>query len=71
MRLTGTVKWFDPRRGYGFIIDNEGRDYFVHYSNIQKNGFKLLRKDQRVEFTVGHTEDGRTIATEVTIVPKE
>ncbi len=47
----GRVKWFDAKKGYGFILDNEsGKDVFVHYSTIQMDGFKSLSEGQEVEF---------------------
>jgi CspA family cold shock protein len=53
MSLTGTVKWFSKEKGYGFITrdDNQG-DVFVHFTAIQKEGFKTLEQGQRVEFEV-------------------
>jgi CspA family cold shock protein len=48
----GTVKWFNDKKGYGFIEPDEGDDIFVHHSAIQGNGFKTLKEGQRVEFTV-------------------
>lgn len=45
----GIVKWFNEKRGFGFI-ESEGRDLFVHYSSIQKEGFKTLFEGQRVRF---------------------
>ncbi len=51
-RLTGKVKWFDPRKGFGFIESDEtNEDVFVHYLEIQVEGFKLLNEGQTVEFT--------------------
>ncbi|HEU18102.1 MAG TPA: cold-shock protein [Deltaproteobacteria bacterium] len=44
----GTVKWFDERRGYGFITNDNGTDIFVHYSVIEMDGFKTLLEGQRV-----------------------
>lgn len=38
--MNGTVKWFDTRKGYGFIVGDDGQDYFVHYSQIQADGYK-------------------------------
>jgi len=58
-RQTGTVKWFSDKKGYGFIIPEEGgEDLFVHYSEIEGDGFRTLEENDRVEFTIGHTEKG-------------
>ncbi len=54
-RITGTVKWFNSGKGYGFISREEGDDVFVHHSEIQAEGFRQLEEGQRVEFSV---EDG-------------
>jgi len=51
-RVTGTVKWFNGSKGYGFISREDGEDVFVHYSAIQTEGFRTLEEGQRVEFTV-------------------
>jgi CspA family cold shock protein len=48
----GTVKWFDDRKGYGFIACEEGQDIFVHFSAIQGNGFKTLSEGEKVEFEI-------------------
>ena len=48
----GKVKWFNERKGYGFISREDGDDIFVHYSEIQTNGFKTLVEDQAVSFEV-------------------
>ncbi len=49
----GTVKWFNEEKGYGFIAVEDGsKDVFVHYSEIQSEGFKTLRENERVEFDV-------------------
>ncbi|MDR9755208.1 MAG: cold-shock protein [Thermoanaerobacterales bacterium] len=50
--LEGTVKWFDERKGYGFITGEDGKDVFVHFSAIQEEGFKTLNEGQRVRFEV-------------------
>ena len=53
MRTTGTVKWFNDQKGFGFISRENGeKDCFVHHSAIQGNGFKSLEEGQRVEFDV-------------------
>lgn len=57
-RAVGTVKWFDEKKGFGFITGEEGDDVFVHYSDLQQEGFKKLEKDQPVEFTVINTDKG-------------
>lgn len=62
MEIRGIVKWFDVRKGYGFITDEEGMDYFVHYSEIQGDGFKKLRDGQAVSFMPGEDEKGRCLA---------
>jgi len=48
----GIVKWFDNKKGYGFIKREEGDDVFVHYSAIQGDGFKTLEQDMKVSFEV-------------------
>ncbi len=49
---TGTVKWFNAEKGYGFISQSEGADVFVHFSAIQTNGYRSLEEGQQVEFEV-------------------
>jgi cold shock protein len=50
---TGTVKWFNAEKGFGFIsVEGGGPDVFVHYSAIQANGFRELQENQRVEFEI-------------------
>ena len=51
-RETGTVKWFNNSKGYGFITRDAGEDVFVHYSAIEGEGFRSLAENQRVEFAV-------------------
>ncbi|MDA9470421.1 cold-shock protein [Enterococcus sp. 5H] len=48
----GFVKWFDNRKGYGFIIYNEDEEIFVHFTAIEEDGFKTLEENQAVEFEV-------------------
>lgn len=61
----GTVKWFDTKRGFGFVTDDDGVDYFVHFSQIRMEGFKKLQTGQEVEFEVSKDGQGRTVAAEV------
>ncbi|MCF7926217.1 MAG: cold shock domain-containing protein [Candidatus Izimaplasma sp.] len=56
--MTGTVKWFNSEKGFGFITDEEGNDYFVHYSQIQKDGFKTLDEGEAVTFEITETDKG-------------
>ncbi len=58
MKETGTVKWFNEAKGYGFIAREERSDVFVHYSAIRGNGFKTLKEGQRVEFELGQGPKG-------------
>jgi CspA family cold shock protein len=51
-RITGTVKWFNAAKGYGFIGHDDGEDVFVHYSAIQSDGYRRLDQDQKVEFSI-------------------
>jgi CspA family cold shock protein len=55
---TGTVKWFNAEKGYGFIEREDGDDVFVHYSAIQMDGYRNLEEGQRVEFEVGPGRKG-------------
>ena len=57
-RETGTVKWFNAAKGYGFIERDSGDDLFVHYSEISGEGFRSLDEGQRVEFTVVEGQKG-------------
>lgn len=55
----GTVKWFNAEKGFGFIAPEDGSaDVFVHYSEIQGNGFRTLEENQKVEFEVGEGAKG-------------
>jgi CspA family cold shock protein len=57
-RETGTVKWFNDAKGFGFITRENGPDVFVHHSAIQGEGFKSLAEGQKVEFTVVQGQKG-------------
>ena len=54
----GTVKWFNAKKGYGFISDEQGNDVFVHFSALNMDGFKELKDGERVEFEVTEGEKG-------------
>jgi len=57
-RITGTVKWFDAGKGYGFLARDGGTDVFVHQSAIQSEGYRTLAEGQRVEFEVEQGSKG-------------
>ena len=59
---TGTVKWFNEAKGFGFIAQSEGEDVFVHYSAIQGEGFKTLSEGQVVEFEIVEGPKGKQAA---------
>ncbi|MCK8824097.1 cold shock domain-containing protein [Fuchsiella alkaliacetigena] len=67
MVLTGTVKWFDAKKGYGFIEREEGDDVFVHFSAIEEEGFKTLEDGQEVEFEIVEGDRGPQAANVVKI----
>ncbi|HJA36383.1 MAG TPA: cold-shock protein [Firmicutes bacterium] len=58
MSTTGTVKWFNAEKGYGFLTTDAGEDVFVHFSAIQIDGYKTLNEGQRVSFEVVSTDRG-------------
>src|SRR6185437_11510142 len=55
----GTVKWFNPDKGYGFIAVDGGKDVFVHFSAIQADGYRSLEEGQRVEFEITQSDRGQ------------
>ncbi len=57
-RENGVVKWFDIKKGYGFIKREEGNDVFVHYSSIRGDEFRKLEEGQQVTFVVSETDKG-------------
>lgn len=64
---TGTVKWFNERKGYGFISRDSGDDIFVHFNDINGEGFKTLNEGDRVEFVVTQGRKGPA-ASDVSVV---
>lgn len=58
MMETGTVKWFNSAKGYGFISREEGEDVFVHYKAIEGDGFKTLDEGDKVQFEIGEGPKG-------------
>ncbi|MCP3676437.1 MAG: cold-shock protein [Deltaproteobacteria bacterium] len=64
---TGTVKWFNESKGFGFIEQESGEDVFVHFSAIQGDGFKTLSEGQSVEFELTQDENGTKA---VNVIPK-
>lgn len=67
MSTSGTVKWFNSQKGYGFIQQDDGPDVFVHYRAIVGDGYKKLEEGQRVEFNVTQGQKGPQ-AEEVKVV---
>ena len=71
---TGKVKWFDPKKGYGFIIGEEGQDVFVHYTCIAGNGFRALKDGELVDYELAKSEKGfqaRNVSRNTTQEPPE
>jgi CspA family cold shock protein len=54
----GKVKWFDSKKGYGFIIGEQGQDVFVHYTSIQGDGFRVLKDGEVVDYELIQSEKG-------------
>jgi len=68
VRITGTVKWFNSKKGFGFITRDDGQgDVFVHFSAIQSRGFKTLEEGQKVEFEITQDEKGPKAANVVRV----
>jgi cold shock protein len=67
-RISGTVKWFNASKGYGFIGNESGEDVFVHYSAIAMEGYRRLEEGQTVEFSI---EEGPKGLQAVNVIPLE
>ena len=68
MKETGTVKWFNNAKGYGFITRSGGDDVFVHYSAIETEGYKTLNEGQTVEFTLIEGPKGLAASNVIAVV---
>lgn len=69
----GKVKWFDPKKGYGFIIGDEGQDVFVHYTSIVGEGFRALKDGEMVDYELVKGDKGyqaRNVVREAPKAPK-
>lgn len=66
-RVTGSVKWFNADKGFGFITRSDGKDVFVHHNAIRGEGFKTLTEGQKVEYSLTDTDRGPQ-AQDVTVV---
>jgi CspA family cold shock protein len=70
-KYVGNVVWFDAKLGYGFIGRPEEKDLFVHWSDIQSEGFKTLKKGQEVAYSVGLNNRKQPKAVEVVVIASE
>ena len=66
-RFIGTVKWFNPTKGYGFIGREQGEDVFVHFSALQMEGYRKLEPEQKVEFSIEEGPKGLQAANVVLV----
>ena len=66
-RSTGTVKWFNSEKGFGFVTQEGGPDLFVHYSEIQSNGYRSLNEGDKVEFDITDGKKGKQASAVVVI----
>ena len=70
-KYIGTVIWFDPKSGFGFIQRDNEKDLFVHWSDIKSEGYKTLKKNQQVEFMIGENQRNEPKAIEVEVLSEE
>lgn len=70
-KFVGKVIWFDAKLGYGFIHRPGEKDLFVHYSDIQAEGFKVIKKGQQVAFSIGLNNRKQPKATNVVVIEAE
>ena len=68
--MRGKVKWFDDKRGYGFITGDDGQDVYVHFTAIKKEGYRTLKHNWRFSYDVELSEDNRLEARSVVVEPK-
>ena len=68
--MTGRVKWFDDKRGYGFITSDAGVDVYVHFTAIMTDGYRTLKHNWCLKLDVVKTDDGREEARNVVVLPK-
>ena len=66
--MEGTVKFFKEKPGWGFIVGDDGQERFLHYSEINMEGFRKVQKGDRVSYEVGEGKDGRVQALGVTVI---
>ena len=66
-RVQGTVKWFNGEKGYGFITQDNGPDLFVHYSEIQGDGFRSLNEGDKVEFEITEGRKGQQASSVIVV----
>lgn len=67
MNMTGTVKWFNADKGFGFITKENGEDIFAHFSQIKADGFKSLNEGDKVSFTIGKGARGEQAENIITL----
>ena len=68
--MRGKVKWFDDKRGYGFITGDDGQDVYVHFTAIKKEGYRTLKHNWRVSYDVELSDDNCLEARCVVVEPK-